>query len=220
MYISKGPQCHPNVYIQKYNYPQANEAPRYKMGSPAYIQKNTSIHRAPLTVPLEHHRLPLPQAVVAHHHFPLPQVVVVHPLPVPPTLVTIIQSSQHQPLLLVVLQHTMAMEPPHTAPGYLHPGCETTCPQAHPVTPPPGDDVCPQNLLWQPPKECVMAQHQGHQTGVSSLPSLDQLVTPQSPHADVSLPVAVSPAPDEPTLSTTPPHAHEMPHLHIQTRNR
>jgi hypothetical protein len=29
---------------KKYNYPQANEAPRYKMGSPAYIQ-NIYIHQ-------------------------------------------------------------------------------------------------------------------------------------------------------------------------------
>jgi hypothetical protein len=32
-----------------------------------------------------------------------------------------------------------------------------------------------------------MAQHQGHQTDVSSLLSHHQLVSPQRPHADVSL---------------------------------
>jgi hypothetical protein len=65
-----------------------------------------------------------------------------------------------------------------------------------------------------------MAQHQGPQTDVSSLPSLAQLVTPWHPHADISLPATVSPAPDEPTLSATPPCAREVPHIHIQTPNR
>jgi hypothetical protein len=116
-------------------------------GLTSLYTKNTSIHRAPLTVPLEHHRLPLPQAVAAHHHLPLPQAVVVHPLLVPPTPTTVIRSSQHQPLLLIILWPTMAAEPPHTTPGYPHHGCETICPQAHPVTPPPDDGVCPQNLL-------------------------------------------------------------------------
>jgi hypothetical protein len=70
-----------------------------------------------------------------------------------------------------------------------------------------------------------MAQHQGHQIDVSLLLSLDQLVTPRRPHTDVSLqhaalPAVVSPVPNEPTLSATPPCAHEVPHLHIQTSNR
>jgi hypothetical protein len=178
MYISTGPQCHPTIFIQKYHYPQANEAPRYKMGSPAYIQ-NIYIHqciRAPLTVPLEHHYLLLPQVVAADHH--LPQAVVVHPLPAPPAPAAVVRSSSQQSLLLIVLWAAKVAEPPHTAPGKPHPGCETICPQAHPVTSPPDDSVCPQNPLRQPSEERVMAQHQGHQTDISSLPSLAQLVTP------------------------------------------
>jgi hypothetical protein len=173
---------------KKYKYLQANAAPRYKMGSPAYIQKIYVHHclRAPLTVPLEHHRLLLPQAVAAHHL--LPQEVVVPPLPTPPTPATVIRSSTQQPLLLVVLWPAMVAAPPHTAPGMPRPGCETICPQAPPITPSPDDGVCPQSLLRQPPEERVMAQHQGHQTNASSLPSLAQLVTPRHPHADVSLP--------------------------------
>jgi hypothetical protein len=65
-----------------------------------------------------------------------------------------------------------------------------------------------------------MAQHPGHQTGISSLPSLAQLVTPWHPHANVSLPAAVSSAPNEPALSATPPRACEVPHLHIQINKR
>jgi hypothetical protein len=70
-----------------------------------------------------------------------------------------------------------------------------------------------------------MAQHQGHQISISSLLSLDQLIATWHPQADVSLqhtalPGAVSLAPDEPALSTTPPRAREVPHLHIQTSNR
>jgi hypothetical protein len=119
----------------------------------------------------------------------------------------------------------MVAESPHTTPGFPHTGCATTCPQARPVTPPPGDDVCPQNILQHPSEEHVMAQHQGHQTGVSSLLSLDHLVTPQCSHTNISLqhvalPAAVSPSPDEPTLSATPPRTREVPHLHIQTSNK
>jgi hypothetical protein len=130
------------------------------MGSPTYIQKiYIYINREPLMVPLEHHRLllpqavvahhhpPLPQAMVAHHHPPLPQEVVVHPLPVPLSLAAVIRSSQHQPLLLIILWPTMAAEPPRTAPGYPHPGCKTICSHAHPVTLPLDDGVCPQNPL-------------------------------------------------------------------------
>jgi hypothetical protein len=40
---------------------------------------------------------------------------------------------------------------------------------------------------------------------------------PATSSHDVSLPVAVSSAPDEPTLSTTLPHAREVTHLHKQT---
>ena len=73
-------------------YLQANAAPRYKMGSPTYIQKYIYIyikcHKAPLTVPLEHHHLLPPQAVAAHHL--LPQEVVVHPLPAPPAPTVVI----------------------------------------------------------------------------------------------------------------------------------
>jgi hypothetical protein len=200
---------------KKYTYPQANAAPRYKMGSPAYIQKNIYIKclRAPLTVPLEHHHLLLPQVVAAHHL--LPQEVVVHPLQAPPAPAAVVRSSSQQPLLLVVLWPAMVAVPPHTAPGKSRPGCETICPQAPPVISSPDDGVCPHNQLRPPPEEHVMAQHQGHQTGASSLPSLAQLVAPRPHHADVSLPAAVSPV-----LAATPPRAREVPHLHMQTNNR
>jgi hypothetical protein len=65
-----------------------------------------------------------------------------------------------------------------------------------------------------------MAQQQGHQTDVSSLPSLTQQVTPRRPHVNVSPPAAVSPTPDKPTLSATPHRAREVPNLHIQTNKR
>jgi hypothetical protein len=121
------------------------------------IYKNTSIHRAPIKVPLEHHHLPRPQAVVSH------------PLLVPPAPEVVIWSSQHQLLLPIIPRPAMAVESPHTAPGFTHPRCNTTCPWACPITLPLGEDVFPQNLLWHLPKEHVMAQHQGHQTGVSWL---------------------------------------------------
>jgi hypothetical protein len=61
-----------------------------------------------------------------------------------------------------------------------------------------------------------MAPHQGHRTGASSLPSRALLVAPRPHPADVSLHAAVSPALAEPTLSASPPRAHEVPHLHMQ----
>jgi hypothetical protein len=81
-----------NVYIQKYMYPQANAAPRYKKWAhqPIYNKKK-DIHHAPLMVPLSRHHLLLPQAVAAHHH--LPQAVVVHPLQDPPAPAAGVHSS-------------------------------------------------------------------------------------------------------------------------------
>jgi hypothetical protein len=149
------------------------------MGSPAYIQ-NTKIHRVTLKVPLEHHLLPLPQAVVPH------------PLLVPPDREVTVRSSQHLLLLLAAPRPATSVELPHTAPGCPHPGCVTTCPQACPVAPPPGGDEYPQNLPRHPPEEHAMARHLGHQNDVSSLLSHHQLVSPRRPHADVSLlPVAL-----------------------------
>jgi hypothetical protein len=109
------------------------------------IYKKTKIHRAPLKVPLEHHLLPLPQAVVSH------------PLLVPPTPEVIVHSSQHLLLLPIVPWPAMAVKSPHTAPRCPHPICETTCPQAHPVASPLGDGVCPENMLRHPLEEHVMA---------------------------------------------------------------
>jgi hypothetical protein len=162
------------------------------------IYKNTSIHRAPLKVPLEHHHLPLPQAVVAH------------PLLVPPALEVVVRSSQHQLLLPVVPRPAMAVESPHTAPGCPHPGCATTCPQARPVTPPPGDGVCPQNLLRHPPEEHVMAQHQGHQTDVSSLLSLISWS-----HHDVLTPTSLSNTRPSPRRSLRLLTSRRSPQLHL-----
>jgi hypothetical protein len=48
-----------------------------------------------------------------------------------------------------------------TTPGTPHPGYGSTCPQAHPVTPSPDDDVCHQNQLWLPPEEHVMVPAPG-----------------------------------------------------------
>jgi hypothetical protein len=114
----------------------------------------------------------------------------------------------------------MVQVPPHTTPGNSRPGYATTCPQAHPVKPSPDDGVYHQNPLWPPPEERVMAQHQGHQIGASSLPSLAQLVTPWHPPTDISLPAEISPAPGEPALYETLPRAREVPHLHIQTNQK
>jgi hypothetical protein len=72
------------------------------------------------------------------------------------------------------------------------------------------------NPLQPSPKERVMAPHQSHRTGTSSLPTLAQLVAPQHPPIDASLPVVISLALDESALSTSLPRACEVPHLHIQ----
>jgi hypothetical protein len=109
----------------------------------------------------------------------------------------------------------MVAEPPHTAPGSSRPGYASTCPQAHPATPSPDDDVCHQNQLRPSPKERVMAPHRGHQTGASSLTSRAQQVSSRHPPADVSLPTVISPALNEPVLSASPPRAREVPHLHM-----
>jgi hypothetical protein len=78
----------------------------------------------------------------------------------------------------------------------------------------PNDDVYHQNLLRSPPEEHVMAPHQGHQNGASSPVSQALLVAPQPHPTRVSLHVEVSPL-AAPALCTTPPHAHEVPNLHI-----
>jgi hypothetical protein len=61
-----------------------------------------------------------------------------------------------------------------------------------------------------------MAPHQGHHTGASLLPTPAQLVTPQHPPTGASLPMVLSPALDEPTLSASLPRAREVPHLHMK----
>jgi hypothetical protein len=58
-----------------------------------------------------------------------------------------VHSSSPQALLLAALWPAMVVEPLHTAPGSSHPGYASTCPQAHPATPSPDDDVCHQNPL-------------------------------------------------------------------------
>jgi hypothetical protein len=55
-----------------------------------------------------------------------------------------------------------------------------------------------------------MDPHQGHRTDISSLPSRAPLVALRHPPADVSPTLA------KPTLSASPPRAHEVPHLHMQ----
>jgi hypothetical protein len=190
-----------------------------KTGSPAYKQKN--IHHTSIRVPLSHPHLLLPQEeVVAHHH--LPQAVVEDHPQDPPAPAAGVHSSSQQALLLAALWPAMVAAPPHTAPGSSHPGYVSTCPQAHPATPSPDDGVCHQNQLRPPPEERVMAPHQGHRTGASSLPSRALLVTPRPHPTDVSLHVAISPALDEPALSASPPRAREVPHLHMHktTTNR
>jgi hypothetical protein len=194
-------------------YPQANAAPRYTKSAhqPKYNQKE--IHHTSVMVPLSHHHLLLPQEeVVAHHH--LPQAVVDHPQD-PPAPTVGIHSSLQQALLLAALWPAMVAAPPHTAPGSSRPGYASTCPQAHPATPSPDDEVCHQSPLRPPPEERVMAPHQGHRTDASSLPSRALLVTPWHHPADVSLHATVSPALDEPTCSL---HLHLAPtRCHICT---
>jgi hypothetical protein len=59
----------------------------------------------------------------------------------------------------------------------------TTCPHELPVALPPGDGEYPQNMLRHSLEEHVMAQHLGHQTGVSSLLSPPHMVSPWHPHS-------------------------------------
>jgi hypothetical protein len=67
-----------------------------------------------------------------------------------------------------------------------------------------------------------MAPHQGHQIGAFSPPSHRIYKSPRSLiSSDVSLHVAVSPslaAPDG--LCTTPPHAREVPNLHMHQTSK
>jgi hypothetical protein len=106
--------------------------------------------------------------------------------------------------------------PLHTTPGNSHPGCASTCPQAHPVAPSPNDGVCHHNPLRPPLEEHVMAPHQGHRTGASSLPALAQLVTPQHPPVGASLLAVISLALEESVLFASLSRAREVPHLHMQ----
>jgi hypothetical protein len=170
-------------------------------------------------VPLWNHHPLLPQEEAAAHPH-LPQAVVDHPQD-PPTLVAGIHSSSQQALLLAALWPTMGAAPPHTTPGSSHPRYASTCPQAHPATPSPDDDVCHQNLLRPLPEERAMAPHRGHQTDASSLPSRAQLIAPRHPPIDVSLSVVISLALDELVLSASPPCTREVPHLYMhKTKNK
>jgi hypothetical protein len=141
--------------------PQASEAPRYKNGvmTPTWahqpIYKKQKIHKATLTVPLEHHLLALPQAVVPHL------------LSVPPDLEVTAQSSQHLPLLPAEPWSARSVEPPHTAPGHPRPGCATTCHQALPIAPLPSGGEYPQNLPRPRPEEPVMVLHLDRQRSIS-----------------------------------------------------
>jgi hypothetical protein len=110
----------------------------------------------------------------------------------------------------------MVAAPPRTAPGSSHPGSMSTCPQARPATPSPDDGVYHQSPLRLPPEEHVMAPHQGHRTGTASLPSRALLVDPQHPPTATSLPAVIPPALAELVLAASPPHAREVPHLHMQ----
>jgi hypothetical protein len=164
IYINVGQQCHQNVYIHieyivyKIRRPVKHLGTKlvspHQTGSPAYIIYK-KIHREMLMVPLDHHLLALPQAVVPH------------PLSVPPDLEVITRSSQHLLLLLVEPRSTTSVELLHTTLGRPHPRCMTKCPQAHPVAPPPSGDEYPQNLPCPWPEEHVMALHQGRQNNVS-----------------------------------------------------
>jgi hypothetical protein len=184
-----------------------------KIGSPTYLQSQRYISY--IRVPPSHPHLLLPQEeVVAHHHL-LQAVVVEHPQD-PPALGAGVHSSSRRAQLLVALYPAMVVVLLYTAPGTPHPRCISTCPQACPTTPSLDDGVYHQNQLRPPSEERVMAPHQGRRTGASLLPSRALLVTPRPHPADTSLHAEVSPALAELVLSTTPPRAHEVPHLHMQ----
>jgi hypothetical protein len=156
---------------------------------------------------------------VTHPHLPQ-AVVVAHPQD-PPALAAGIHSSSRQAQLLVALYPAMVAVLLYTASGTPRPGCVSTCPQARPITLSPNDGVYHQNQLQPPPKERVMAPHQGHQNGASSLPSRALLVAPRPHPTDVSLHVVVSPALAKPTLFVSPPRTRKVPHLHMhKTKNK
>jgi hypothetical protein len=107
----------------------------------------------------------------------------------------------------------------YTAPGTPRPGYGSTCPQARPETPSQTDGVYHPTPLRLPPEGHEMAPHQGHQIGASSPVSQHLQVAPPPHPVRVSLHVAVSPL-AAPAVCTTPPHAREVPNLHIhQTSN-
>jgi hypothetical protein len=102
-----------------------------------------------------------------------------------------------------------------TSPGTPRPGYGSTCPHARPIKLSPDDGVYHQNHLWPLPEERVMAPHQVHQIGASS-PVSWALLVPSGPHpADISLHMAVSPTLAKSVLSGTPPHAREVPNMHM-----
>jgi hypothetical protein len=181
------------------------------------IKKVYTVHTY-IRVPLSHPQLLLPQEeVVAHPH--LPQVVVVEHLQDPPAPGAGVHSSSQRAQLLAALCPAMVAVTLCTVPGTPRPGYGSTCPQARPATPSQNDGVYHPNLLRLPPEEHVMAPHQGHQIGASSPVSRALLVPPQPHPVAASLHVEVSPALAEPTLYTTPPHAREVPNLHMHQTN-
>jgi hypothetical protein len=108
----------------------------------------------------------------------------------------------------------------YTAPGIPHPGCGSTCPQAHPAALPQNGGISPLSLLRLPPVEHVMAPHQGHQSGASAPVSRPLLVAQQPRPVDASLHAEVSPLAAL-AVYTAPPRAREVPNLHMhQTTNK
>jgi hypothetical protein len=168
-YIYVGPSGHPNVYIQKkYIGPQARATSWYKTRLTSLITTvytNTKYIRVPLTHPL----LPLPPEEVVALPYLLQPVVVEH-LQDPPALEADVHSSSQPPQLLAVIGPAMVPATLHTAPGNPHPGCGSTCPQAHPAALSQNGGICPLSLLRLPPVEHVIP-HPGHQSGASALVS-------------------------------------------------
>jgi hypothetical protein len=167
-------------------------------------------------VPLTHPLLPLPQEEVVALPSLLQPVVVEH-LQDPPALEAGVHSSSQLQQLLAALGPAMVPVPLHTAPGIPHPGCGSTCPQAHPAALSQNGGISPLSLLRLQPVEHVMAPHQGHQNGASAPVSRPLLVAQQPRPVDASLHAEVSPLAAL-AVYTAPPRAREVPNLHMHQK--
>jgi hypothetical protein len=168
--------------------------------------------------PLSHPQLPLPQEEVVAHPY-LPQAVEVAHLQDPPA------PGGRRPLVMAASIAARRIIDRHGGGNPIHCSRNSSSwirihmPSGTSQTPSQIDGVCHPSPLRLRPEGHEMAPHQGHQIGASSPVSQYLQVTPQPHPVRASLHVEVSPL-AAPTVYITPPHAREVPNLHMHQTSK